>query len=531
MTTQYQSLNDARKVTGDDGFARGQTRIWYWKPEYARDYLMGYGWLKDQGIPVPDAKTLGRTHVKLGAIKESDPERVYVMMQGENWSPNVEARDLIAKRGLSHTSMSVGDILQMADGQLLMVDTDGFAKLASRSNPEGSFVERRSDLRQLVDAAEAELARAQSATDPLESVRAAVLASYYAGAAIYLARQKRMASMLDRAHTVFFRANMLAQAACGARGEAVQARYAPNPTKAQLRAALEKHARKRGRSAYDDLQKAMLDAHRDLQQAARERDPATQAWHAVQASSHAGAMWAFAKCELAEPATAHWHKLMQGAQQKADQLRDKAHEVGRLALQHRSPYRNPFVKTHLPVEPILTFGTPEVHKYRGWMIDLSPHPQDAPVEWMAQGKKSHRGGVFDQKTVFSDVGKHEAFKALRIEIDIEDEGDDAVIFWEWLENFIVELRKSGRGQTPSRSELARRIEVARKNLRSAPHTTQKELQPAFDWFYAQPIDYRVKFIDRALQFDALQHAPKARPSVPRAGRAMAPNALKRRLLR
>jgi len=44
-------------------------------------------------------------------------ERVYNNMQGENWSPNGEARDLILFLGLSHTSMSIGDIIFCYDDQ------------------------------------------------------------------------------------------------------------------------------------------------------------------------------------------------------------------------------------------------------------------------------------------------------------------------------------------------------------------------------------------------------------------------------
>jgi hypothetical protein len=36
-------------------------------------------------------------------------------MQGENWSPNGEARPLIQSLGLSHTSMMVGDVIQDED--------------------------------------------------------------------------------------------------------------------------------------------------------------------------------------------------------------------------------------------------------------------------------------------------------------------------------------------------------------------------------------------------------------------------------
>lgn len=135
----YKTLNDARRVTGDEGFAKGRTKIWYWKPEVASDYQMGYEWLRDEGIPVPDAKTLSATHVRLGAIKEKDPGRVLELMQ--SWSPSGEADSLVQGLGLSHTRMTVGDIIHLANGHLLMVDHDGFAELASRRPNPGASVE------------------------------------------------------------------------------------------------------------------------------------------------------------------------------------------------------------------------------------------------------------------------------------------------------------------------------------------------------------------------------------------------------
>jgi hypothetical protein len=44
------------------------------------------------------------------AVMALGPEDVFFKMQGENWSPNGEARDLIRAKGLKHTSMSVGDV-------------------------------------------------------------------------------------------------------------------------------------------------------------------------------------------------------------------------------------------------------------------------------------------------------------------------------------------------------------------------------------------------------------------------------------
>jgi hypothetical protein len=84
------------------------------------------------------------------------------------------------------------------------------------------------DLRELVQAAEDALAHAQKTVrqDPKDAVQASVLAAYYAGAAIHVARKERSPRMLDRAHSVFFKANDLAQMACGV--SPPEARYAPN---------------------------------------------------------------------------------------------------------------------------------------------------------------------------------------------------------------------------------------------------------------------------------------------------------------
>ena len=44
-------------------------------------------------------------------LKAEGLEDVYYKMQGEVWSPNGEARELIQSLGLSHTSMNVGDVI------------------------------------------------------------------------------------------------------------------------------------------------------------------------------------------------------------------------------------------------------------------------------------------------------------------------------------------------------------------------------------------------------------------------------------
>jgi hypothetical protein len=51
----------------------------------------------------------------------------YDNSQGENWSPNGEARPLIEAAGLCHTSMSVGDVIyDHSQGKFYQVATFGF---------------------------------------------------------------------------------------------------------------------------------------------------------------------------------------------------------------------------------------------------------------------------------------------------------------------------------------------------------------------------------------------------------------------
>ncbi|MGD1527046.1 hypothetical protein [Vibrio harveyi] len=66
-------------------------------------------------------------YASLGTIRtRKGPETMFSLMQGENWSPQGEARDFIQGKGLQHTSMSVGDIIK-AGGKHYFVDMVGFS--------------------------------------------------------------------------------------------------------------------------------------------------------------------------------------------------------------------------------------------------------------------------------------------------------------------------------------------------------------------------------------------------------------------
>ena len=113
-------------------------QIWYMKPDWFRE---GVSYAK------PDPSNLDATHVHLKDVEivdQSHPlEHIFTMMQGEVWSPNGEARPLIAAKGLGHTSMSVGDVVVDPEGRVQLVASAGFEDLGLR--PEAAI--ERSDNR------------------------------------------------------------------------------------------------------------------------------------------------------------------------------------------------------------------------------------------------------------------------------------------------------------------------------------------------------------------------------------------------
>ena len=122
-----------------DAYEPGPTEIWYWKEDAGRDMMMGKNFLLKYG-KMPDPNNLAATHVKIGSVKETNPERVYHMMQGEIWSPEGQARDMIRASGTGHTSMSMGDIV-VVDGKAQMVDRFGFSPIDSEPAEESHVME------------------------------------------------------------------------------------------------------------------------------------------------------------------------------------------------------------------------------------------------------------------------------------------------------------------------------------------------------------------------------------------------------
>jgi hypothetical protein len=117
-------------------------QVWYQKPDFFRDGIMGAQWLREQG-KMPSLTTYQATHRHVIDVEvdekvhsiEGARSKVFFKMQAENWSPRGEAAPLIRGLCLAHTSMSVGDIMLVDAGHLArihrawIVDRCGFVEL------------------------------------------------------------------------------------------------------------------------------------------------------------------------------------------------------------------------------------------------------------------------------------------------------------------------------------------------------------------------------------------------------------------
>jgi hypothetical protein len=95
--------------------------VWYMRPSFFCEGILGI-------VPVD----LSKTHEYLKTVEAKSLEEVYSMMQGEIWSPNGEARELILSKGLEHTSMSIGDVAVDENGTVWVCHTFGFKETQMR---------------------------------------------------------------------------------------------------------------------------------------------------------------------------------------------------------------------------------------------------------------------------------------------------------------------------------------------------------------------------------------------------------------
>lgn len=81
------------------------------------------------------------THCRVKQIEANGLDEVYRQMQGEVWSPKGEARELIRSLGLSHTSLSVGDVVKDPVGDFWACNLSGWLPLGRNQVKPGSWSE------------------------------------------------------------------------------------------------------------------------------------------------------------------------------------------------------------------------------------------------------------------------------------------------------------------------------------------------------------------------------------------------------
>lgn len=128
----YKTLNDVAKAHPRLSlFATvGNIKVWY--ARHTRDSSMGYAWLKENG-KLADFNNMEATHVLVGSFQmdEPNPDEVLRLMQGEVWSPNGEAFEMIDALGLTHTTIRDGDVIQIGNRYLLVDGGFRFVNLFS----------------------------------------------------------------------------------------------------------------------------------------------------------------------------------------------------------------------------------------------------------------------------------------------------------------------------------------------------------------------------------------------------------------
>ena len=82
------------------------------------------------GTPPLTAAVLRLSHVWLFEIEAAGLDDAFRRMQGENWSPQGKARELLQALGLRHTSVSVGDVLRDEQGTYWECLEQGWRALA-----------------------------------------------------------------------------------------------------------------------------------------------------------------------------------------------------------------------------------------------------------------------------------------------------------------------------------------------------------------------------------------------------------------
>jgi hypothetical protein len=83
--------------------------VYYSRKDYFREFILG--------DVRPTISNLPKTHAYITTVEAEDLEDVFLMMQADNWSSDGISALLV----LGHTSMSVGDVVQIDGTQEFFV--------------------------------------------------------------------------------------------------------------------------------------------------------------------------------------------------------------------------------------------------------------------------------------------------------------------------------------------------------------------------------------------------------------------------
>lgn len=143
----YAELSDAgKRYPTLSVLQKGNARavIWYFSPVFLHQFLPHFFsptnimlelWVQTM---VEERLTVQSTHVPLGVInvpqfvknrtRNNWLKEVFAAMQTSKWTRNGEALQLLLARGLSHSAMSIGDMIQL-DSDLYVATVNGFVKI------------------------------------------------------------------------------------------------------------------------------------------------------------------------------------------------------------------------------------------------------------------------------------------------------------------------------------------------------------------------------------------------------------------
>jgi hypothetical protein len=100
-----------------------QFRVFYMRPDFFGVFI--------HGDALPDVAKLAETHVELRTVEAASLDAVYNEQQAHNWGEDWQATNaLLDTKGLQHTSMSIGDVIQNVEtGEFFVVAFVGFTPL------------------------------------------------------------------------------------------------------------------------------------------------------------------------------------------------------------------------------------------------------------------------------------------------------------------------------------------------------------------------------------------------------------------